>query len=65
MPSNNLLANNHNANLTEMRTSGFNQINMSQTGPRIRHTMEGDDLPAPTEIYNRVGPTTQLQPNIN
>ena len=55
MPSNNLLAQNQIANNMEFKPmSGFSQVNMSQTGPRIKTNIDGEDLPAPTEIYNRV-----------
>lgn len=55
MPSNNLLANNHLANNLDLKQTGFTQVNMTQTGPRVKRTIDGDDLPAPTEIYSRVG----------
>lgn len=57
MPSNNLMVNNFVANNGNIDASkgGFSQINMTQTGPRIRSNIDGDELPAPTEIYSRVG----------
>lgn len=57
MPSNNLMVNNMNANINYNNNIGgaFSMTNMSQTGPRIRRPVDGDDLAPPTEIYRREG----------
>ena len=50
MPSNNLIANQMNANNIG---GAFSMTNMSQTGPRLKRTIDGEDLQAPLEIYSR------------
>ena len=55
MPSNNLLGNNQLVNNLDFKQTGFSQVNMTQTGPRIKRTIDGDDLPVPAEIYKNVG----------
>lgn len=56
MPSNNILATKNNmGNDLDIKHGGFSMVSMSQTGPRVKRNMDGDDLPAPVEIYSRVG----------
>ena len=55
MPSNNILANKNLANDLDIKQGGFSMVSMSQTGPRMKRNMDGDDLPAPVEIYSRMG----------